>query len=219
MGAFEKFQGMVSAGLSTLDEGHELIQAARREYENARRQVADVAGTSGSEKIESLRRNLEAVLWALDGALLARDAGLEEFDSYLGQIGATGSSVPQGGRGEVGVPIPEAANPFRQELASTDDDDSEKSNFQRLMRGSVRGASDMKEQASTWIKSAKGLRPAYEPPDGQIYIGTGQADTYISATPSKTPDPADIVGNAAIVAVMTLEAMSRIQRRKKEKDG
>lgn len=50
-------------------------------------------------------------------------------------------------------------------------------------------------------------------------MGTGQADTYVSATPSKTPDPADIVGNAVIVAVMTLEAMSRIQRRKKEKDG
>lgn len=217
MGAFEEFQRTASAGLAALGEGHELIQAARREYEEALRQVIEVAPGSSSKAIESLLRNLESVMHALDEALLARDAGVDEFEAYLAQIGAVGAAGPQGGRGEVGAAIPEAANPFRQELAGTDDGDPLMGKFRKVMRGTVRGAGDLKQQGNSWMKAGFETRPRLDPAPTVTYSGTAQADTpSMSAPPGKAVDPADIVGNAIVIGVVLLEAGSRLTKRRRK---
>lgn len=211
---------MVDAAFATLDEGHELIQLARQKHEDARAELERITATSVNPKVESSSAMLGQVVAALDGAVVIRDGGLDEFDRYLDLIGAKGSAGGRGNQGDQVTAPKLKRRDIEKEHTGNDDGDSTKSAFQRTMRGAVRNAGDLKKQTQSWAKAATSRERDVAPPgDGTTYTGVGHSEPPPGPMPADKPVPGDIFASIAITSAMIVEAVSRARRRKKEKDG
>ncbi|MEV0644505.1 hypothetical protein AB0I28_04530 [Phytomonospora sp. NPDC050363] len=222
MGAFEEFQRLVSAGLEALGDGFGLLQAARDRYAEAQAELREIVAGGANESVESSLKRLDKVVAALDAAILRRDKGLDEFESYLDQIGAYGSQGALGDRPHrVVAPKPKSGD-LEKELAGSDDGDSEMSRKRRIARAMVRNTGDMRKQVETWAKTSQRTdREIEPPPPGSTYPGVVHPSGPDPAVPDHAPafDPVGAVTQAGVVVVMTFHAVTQLRRKKKEKHG
>lgn len=223
MGPFEAFLATARTGLSSIEAALALLASARDSYGDAHAQLSGLAGESNNSRLDAATRELQAALDLLDAAEIGTHNGTDTFGEYLTRIGAESAQVGTGAPGGIAYEVIAPADPlspFRAELTGHDEDDETKGRFRRTGRAFVRTAGDMKEagQAFTKPSAASDQDGFAPPPPGTTYqtVQHRHDPPSISAW-NKAPDPADIVGNAIIVGVVALEALSRVKRGKRDK--
>lgn len=120
-------------------------------------------------------------------------------------------------------PGPTAANPHRQELAGTEEDDKTKSRAQRFGRAFLRNTGDLSDQGKQAASTGYDFVASREDPYGSGHtietVGVPDNKPNIHATPVTHTDVGDVVGNMIVMSAVLVEGTSRWTKRRKETNG
>ncbi|HZE41941.1 MAG TPA: hypothetical protein VE172_24345 [Stackebrandtia sp.] len=225
--------------MSSIDEYSARIGAAIQVVEQARTSVGqaksdgeDLAGQfegMGAEAMGATIRSSVDQGGEADGVLVEAINKLKEMQSTAESVrgnglrGGGGDATPPEStwRNEIGDQLqPGPASPHRgfmkQELKSNDDDDKSKSRMNRFGRSMARNIESAQTQGKDTTASIIGQVAARDPVE-TVGVPQSHGGPEISHNDAAVPVQ-DVVANALLMSAFAVEGLSRLFKRKKNRD-